>query len=380
MARRERRDKGTGSIFRRGESFVAQVLDGYKDDGLPRYRQVRCATREEAVRVLNEYNAKVEAGIPLPEGRSLRLGRWLDQWIADHVAPNREPRTAEYYRRYADLWIKPRLGHLELRRVRPTDVARMLREMEEAGATKGTLVAARRTLRAAFGVAMRNDLCGDNPVLRTAAPRLVRTKKVYFDGEQARALLAALEGSPIEGLVRFTLATGLRVGEACGVTWGNVDMARRTVLIEHQLQRIGGKMGLKTLKTDKSLRTLPLVGHSLEAVRSEKARQAVEGWDNPLRLVFLNHEGRPIDPKWVNERLHDALDKAGLPRTGMHSLRHSAATFMLMAGLNLHQVSRYLGHSQIGLTSNLYGHVLDGAMREAAERLQAGYAEGFEPD
>ncbi len=61
------------------------------------------------------------------------------------------------------------------------------------------------------------------------------------------------------------------------------------------------------------------------------------------------------------------------PMTGMHSLRHSAATFMLMAGLNLHQVSRYLGHSQIALTSNLYGHVLDQSMREAAEVLQSKY-------
>ncbi len=147
------------------------------------------------------------------------------------------------------------------------------------------------------------------------------------------------------------------------------------MLIESQLQWVDGELRLKPLKTDKSIRTMPLVGHSLEAVQAEQARQAVEGWQNPLGLVFLNAQGRPMDPKSVSERLHVALEKAGLPKAGMHSLRHSAATFMLMAGLNLHQVSRSLGHSQIALTSNLYGHVLDGAMRDAAEILQNAYRE-----
>ncbi|MES1228306.1 MAG: tyrosine-type recombinase/integrase, partial [Armatimonadota bacterium] len=77
--------------------------------------------------------------------------------------------------------------------------------------------------------------------------------------------------------------------------------------------------------------------------------------------------------KYMNKLLHEALAKAKLPKTGLHSLRHSATTFMLMSGMNLHQVSRFLGHSQIALTSNLYGHVLDRAMRYAAEKLQEAY-------
>lgn len=373
MATKGRREKGTGSIFRRGEGYVAQVLDGYRDDGKPRYRQVRVKTQAEAAKVLNDYNAKVAAGVPIPDGKVLRLGKWLDLWLEDHVRPNREPKTYAYYKLQVDARLKPHLGSMDIRRVRAADVARVFRLMEEEGASKSTLTAARRTLRAAINVAVKNDLCADNPVTKTYAPKVDRKKKVYFDAGQAQALLAALRGSPIENLVRFTLATGVRVGESCGVTWANVDLSRSSVLIESQLQWVGGELRLKGLKTEKGVRTMPLVGHSLQAVQAEKARQTVEGYENPLGLVFLNSRGRPMDPKYVNERLHVALEAAGLPMTGMHSLRHSAATFMLMAGLNLHQVSRYLGHSQIALTSNLYGHVLDGAMRDAAEALQKAY-------
>jgi integrase len=165
----------------------------------------------------------------------------------------------------------------------------------------------------------------------------------------------------------------LRIGEVTGVTWSSIDLKSKTVFVRAQLQRVDKELILKPLKTEKSLRTMPLVGHSLEAVLHEQERQIVKDYANPLDLVFLNPLGRPFDPKYVNERLHEALSEAGLPRAGMHSLRHSAATFMLMAGLNLHQVSRYLGHSQIALTSNLYGHVIDDAMRDAAQALQSAY-------
>ncbi|MEI7576394.1 MAG: tyrosine-type recombinase/integrase [Armatimonadota bacterium] len=118
---------------------------------------------------------------------------------------------------------------------------------------------------------------------------------------------------------------------------------------------------------------MPVIGHSLEAILAERARQESGELDNEMNLVFLNPWGRPFDGKCVSDRLHAALEVVGQPKTGMHSLSHSAATFMLMAGLNLHQVSRYLGHSQIALTSNLYGHVLEGAMRDAAQKLQDAY-------
>jgi integrase len=169
------------------------------------------------------------------------------------------------------------------------------------------------------------------------------------------------------------LATGVRVGEATGLTWANVDLPGKQCFITQQLQRVEKRLILKGLKTEKSRRAMPLVGHSLVAVEAEKARQDAEAYRNPLGLVFLNPWGRPLDPKFIDKLLKEALVRAKLPACGMHALRHTAATFMLMAGLNMHQVSRYLGHSQIALTSNLYGHVLTESMREAAETLQRSY-------
>jgi integrase len=374
MAKRGRRERGSGSIYKRGSGYVAQVQDGWKENGKPQYRQVRCRSQADAVQALKELNSLLVQGKAIPVHGGHTVSSWLDVWLEEHIKVNREVKTYEFYRLMYAKRIKPYIGRMELQRVTPMDVTRLFKTIETDGASANTINAVRRTLRAAYGVAMKFGEAHDNPVARTFAPKVRRHPKVFFDAEQVQKLLKALDGSPVENLVKFTLATGMRIGEATGLTWDGVDLKQKTVLVKTQLQRLGSKMVLKPLKTEKSLRTMPLVGHSLEAVRTERNRQEDAGFENELDLVFLNPWGRPFDPKYVNDRLHEALQTAGLPRAGMHSLRHSAATFMLMAGLNLHQVSRYLGHSQIALTSNLYGHVLDGAMREAAERLQGAYS------
>jgi integrase len=380
---RGNRAKGTGSIYQKGGYYVAQVHDGYTDGGRPRYRQAQRKSHAEAVKALNELQAKVTLGSSIGDGRAPNVSAWLDTWLEEHIAPNKAPKTYEFYKLNVDR-VKPILGRTDLRRLKPTDVSATFAKLERAGASKNTIDATRRTLRAALSVAVKYGHCAENPVSKTFAIKVERKPRPFFTPEQIQKLLKELKGSPIENLVRFTLATALRVGEATGLSWSDVDLAAERFTVSAQLQRvapaaltgIGAKkaLALRPLKTEKSKRTLPLVGESLSAVRDERARQSVEPSENHLDLVFLNPYGRPFDPKYVDERLKEALVKAKLPMCGMHALRHSAATFMLMNGLNMHQVSRYLGHSQIALTSNIYGHVLEQGMEEAAKAVQRAYS------
>ena len=108
-------------------------------------------------------------------------------------------------------------------------------------------------------------------------------------------------------------------------------------------------------------------------IQAAQKWQEAHPFDNPLNLVFLNIEGRPFDPKYVNTHLKVALKAAKIGEASFHSLRHTAATFMLMSGIPLHTVGKWLGHAQIALTSNLYGHVLSAELEEAGLKLQAMY-------
>lgn len=375
MARNNRREKATGSIYRKGPYWVAQVQDGYRDNGLPRFRQAQRKSQAEAVKALNELLAKVTNGVFTPEGRSPSVTDWLDKWLEEHVKPRLAPKTYDFYCMNVNR-VRSQLAKVEVKRAKPADFAKLFSTLEANGASPNTIDGTRRTLRAAFGVAVKLGMCNDNPVTKTFSLKVDRKERAHLSPEQARSLLAALKDSPIESLVRFTLSTGLRIGEATGLTWADVELAEKgkeCFTVRNQLQRIGGELALRALKTEKSRRTLPLVGESLGAVLNEKARQSIESPENPLKLVFLNPYGRPFSHNYATEYFKDALKKAGLQDMGLHSLRHSAATFMLTSGRNLHDVSRFLGHSQIAITSEIYGHVLSDALRDSARAMQDAY-------
>jgi site-specific recombinase XerD len=86
-------------------------------------------------------------------------------------------------------------------------------------------------------------------------------------------------------------------------------------------------------------------------------------------LAFLNADGRPLDPKYVNSQLKSILRSAGLPVVSMHKLRHTVATVALGKGIPLTVVRDFMGHSQIALTANTYSHAVPKALRDVADML-----------
>jgi integrase len=86
-------------------------------------------------------------------------------------------------------------------------------------------------------------------------------------------------------------------------------------------------------------------------------------------FVFATKTGEPVDPRNIQRSVHIACKKAGLPAVSPHTLRHSAATTMLEAGIPIHVVSRQLGHSSINVTVDVYGHVSDDGAKAAMETL-----------
>ncbi|MBX3110263.1 MAG: hypothetical protein KF743_13870, partial [Fimbriimonadaceae bacterium] len=86
-----------------------------------------CRTQAEAVKALNELNSLLVAGRSIPDRRGHTVSSWLDVWLEEHVKPNREVKTYEFYRLMCERRIKPYLGRMELQRVTPMDVTRLFK-------------------------------------------------------------------------------------------------------------------------------------------------------------------------------------------------------------------------------------------------------------
>ena len=351
---------------------------GYEPGTGKRLRaQGTALTQREASELAVAAAAGKNAGAHVAQGRDRSVGEWLDEWLETYVRPNREPRTVAYYALMIERHLKPLLGTTGLRKLEGEAVQALLNEKSKTLSPE-TVRGIRSTLRAALGQAFRGELVGRNVAQLTSAPKRVHRAPRALSAEQAMALYAALDGTPIAGLVRLTLHTGLRLGEATGLTWESVDFQAKTLRVTQQLQRIDGRLQLKGLKTERARRALHLTGSALDVLRAERARQGVEleAGSNALGLVFLNSEGRPFDPRNVDEHLKKAMLEAGLPRGSFHQLRHTAATLALASGVPLVAVRDQLGHSQISLTADIYGHAVPTALRDAAEALERAYRGG----
>ena len=119
---------------------------------------------------------------------------------------------------------------------------------------------------------------------------------------------------------------------------------------------------------------MPLPRSAVEALRAHRTRQleeqlaAAEAWQEH-GLVFTTEIGTALEPRNVLRRFELLAGRAGLAGVHLHTLRHSAASFLLAAGTHTKVVQEHLGHSSYAITADIYSHVAPAQQRDAADRL-----------
>jgi integrase len=174
------------------------------------------------------------------------------------------------------------------------------------------------------------------------------------------------------------LAIGLRLGEALGLCWEDVDLEKGTLTVQQALQRVEGKLVFVEPKSEKSRRTVPLPKVAVDVLKRHRTRQKKDrlkaggNWQGS-DLVFTSTVGSPLDERNVRRAFKEVLDSAKpkLPKMRIHDLRHTCATLLLAQGVHPKTVQEILGHSQISLTMDTYSTVLPTVSRAAAEQMDA---------
>jgi integrase len=205
---------------------------------------------------------------------------------------------------------------------------------------------------------------------------VARAETVVFSPEEVTRLFAAAAGDRLEAFYVLAVTTGMRLGELFALHWPDVDLAKHTVHIRRTLVEVNGKLELAEPKTQKSRRSVYLPEMAVAALRRHRALMAAEGFGD-VPWVFCNTQGRPMRRSHFHAyQFKPLLKRAGLPDIRFHDLRHTSATLLLSAGVHPKVVQERLGHSQIGVTLDIYSHVLPGLQQEAAEKLDEMLAGG----
>ncbi len=331
-------------------------------------------TRPEVQIRLRELTREMTRGTG-PAETHQTLAVYLTGWLSDERLGLR-PRTWERYRELITQHMIPELGRVQLAKLTVPQVQALLGAKAASGLAPRTVSHIRAVLRTALGDAVRRELIGRNVASLATPPRLPDRLIEPFSPDECSRILQGADAFDIEGIVAVALGLGLRQGEVLGLRWRDIDLEGCALRVQMSLQLVHGDYALVEPKTTRSRRTLPtpafvnrcLVGRRVEQ-EADRLR-AGELWHEPIPdLVFTSALGAPRNRTSVTHTFHRLLKAAGVPQRTFHTLRHSAATMMLGAGIDLKTVSTVLGHSQIGLTTDTYGATLPGLKLEAANRM-----------
>lgn len=395
----------------------SRVMLGYKPNG---DRNRISVTEDSPQAVMNEISRlrrQYQAGGPVvADGRST-LQEWLKYYLEraeslDLLAPNT---IRGYVGKFRPHVYNTRLGKIRLQNLRAQHIEAQYQRMLKDGLAVTSVAQLHSALRPALRLAVGRGHIGVSPMEHVSVPRqsrdALREKKGPGDAlsvEEAQAVLQAAQKASNPARWMFGLLLGIRQSEVLPVDWDDaVDLEAGTVRIFRKLYRKTWKHGcansagevtcrkkrgadcpkrhsgglfVEGTKTDGSARTVPLPGvlvtwlQELRGLHDRWAR--VDGyrstWTTPdgdvLDLVFKQRNGRPVDARsdWGEWKV--LLESAGVDRVRVHDMRHTAATMLLIQGVDSRVVMEIMGWSQVSMLKR-YQHVVEHLQRDALDKV-----------
>jgi integrase len=228
-----------------------------------------------------------------------------------------------------------------------------------------------RLIKQSLGQAVRWELLTRNPADAVDPPKAERAALTTYDMDQTAELVETLRGTRLRLPVLLAVMCGLRRGEIVALRWRHIDFAAGRMAVVESAEQTAAGVRYKPPKSGKG-RSVALSDTVVAELRQHRLAQAEELLRFGIRqsdatFIYARQDGEPMQPSSLTQMW--AATETGLPRVPFHNLRHSHATHMLAAGVHPKVASERLGHSRVGITLDLYSHVLPGMQEDAAARV-----------
>ncbi len=425
-----RQANGRSSIYKGKDGrWYGRVTMGVRPDGATDRRKRSGKTQAEVTRKVRELEAMRDAGIMTTPGRPPSVSEWLAHWLNNIVALRVTPATVAGYESDIRLYAVPGIGRHRLDQLTPEHIEALYASLTRRGKSPAVVQHLRRTLRAAFNDAVARDRMPRNPVLRASAPKVTEAEVEPFTVANARRILEVAAHERNGAAWTIAISLGLRRGEVLGLEWSDIDLTEGTLTVRRKLQRLSWRHGCEDAfrcaeshhvqpcpagcrrhpdrprgcptpcppgctgharhcpdrtggglvrgqpKSQAGRRPIALPRPLVAVLRAHRKSQASErlqagpAWEEN-DLVFSQVNGRPLDPDGHSKAWKRFLDRAGVRQGRLHDARHTAATLLLIQGVDQRTVMALMGWSEVSMTKR-YQHVIPELRREAATRVGA---------
>lgn len=289
---------------------------------------------------------------------------WFEYWISIKEKTVR-PNTVRNYRERYQINIKKVIGKKLLTEVKPLHCQLIFTNMADEGYRTSTIYQTRIALYNMLEFAKENDIIIHNPCKKSVKSDMGKPseKKEALSVDIQKQFLESAKGQSYENQYRFILQTGLRTGELVGLKWKDIDFEEKTLKIERSMEYryTTGAWRVGEPKSKSGYRTIPLTDEAIRILKSQKAKNQNIKYipDEWAEQVFLCRKGEPVKNSTYDTALFKICDKANIKRFSMHVLRHTFATRCIEGGMLPKTLQKILGHSNIGITMNLYVHITE---------------------
>lgn len=300
------------------------------------------------------------------------LGAYLDRWLADDVAVNKAGKTFEEYELALRLYVRPWLAAEKLATLDGEKLVAWQAALSRDGASANTRARSIRVLRNALNKAVKLRLLPFNPCVALDKPKVVREERRPLEPSECVALMVVCRDHRLGDLIILAAMTGLRKGELFALEWSAVNLAEGVLVVRRSLEESGGGRKVKEPKTAAGRRVVSLGSEAIAALQRRLDKAKSEGMDPELvPIVFPNTLGGYLRGSNFDRKVWYPLRQAaGIPDTFVfHDLRHTQASLMLAAGVDLKIIQKRLGHRDFATTANIYSHLLQNAQSEAVDKV-----------
>lgn len=347
----------------------------------------------------NEYN---QAG----EVRTLSemsVSDYLDLWL-EKYGTNLKSTTIAGYQKRINLYIRPALGKYKLLSLTPSVMQGFINDLFDRGLSRNTISSLKGILSGSLSYAVEplhlllvSPMGGVKMPSSRATPKTPESRhphSVIAPEKMERILSRFPEGTSSHIPLLLGYYCGLRLGEAYGLTWGDVDFDHNTIRIQRQVQMSDDKKhwmftppkyeSYRTIKMSRLVRdTLwrrwnlllecqDTYGEFYHQITVDPQGRLDTGTGAPVHMVNIRENGTYIQPRTMTDTSRIIHTELEIPEFTYHSLRHTHATQLIAAGAHPKAVQERLGHKNLSITLDIYAHntpELDKQLEKVLETL-----------
>jgi integrase len=328
-------------------------------------------TKKEAETRLAEMLHQIDTGSYIRPGKTT-VGDFLQKWLGDYGRANLQPKSFERYQSIVNKHLIPALGDIKLLQLKPEHLQKHYVAQLGAGLSPSTVRYDHVVIHKALQTAIKWGVVPHNVADGVDIPRSRHREMQVWDKAEMSRFLEAVKTTPYYAMFYLALFTGMRRSELLALRWQDIDFSGGEVSVNRGLLQLeDGSFMFTEPKSAKSRRTIALPPSSLEVLQEHKSKIVSNRLmiDLPLKerdLIFSTIDGKPLRPNTVSRAWTILATRAGVKVIRFHDARHTHATLLLQAGVNIKVVQERLGHAGIQITLDTYCHVTPGMQKDAA--------------